>query len=364
MARIDIAGIDNFDLDNLDDDLFFAVFSTITLPGFAGVETTALGGGLTKLFVDFGDQQLGAIIKNYQGSAATGTTGGVIKSVLVYSDADSAIGEAVWAEDLNIRVNDLLSAMQVAGQKGHFGPVASLIWEQNWKIVGDGEDNQFVFEDELGTFGNVGVFSGNDKILGKGGNDIIELYAGNDTGKGGSGNDVIRGGGGNDLLQGGTGLDKLYGSNGRDRLEGGDDNDLLKGGNDSDLLLGDDGDDKLDGGKNSDTLQGGHGRDTLIGRAGADVLMGGAHKDVLKGGSGRDTLIGGSGADTFVFAGQAGTDTIKDYQAGVDTIELRGVDGISITAIAGGVRIVHTGGTIDLLDITTSDISGGDILGW
>ena len=364
MAGIDVTGVGNFDLDDLDYDLFFAVYSAITLPGFPGVETTALGGGLTRLYLDFGGQQLGAVVKNYQGSATSGMTGGSIQKVLVYSDDVSATGEAVWAENLNIRVNDLLASIQQAGLKGHFGPVATLIWKQNWKITGDGADNHFVFEDDLGSFGNVGVFTGNDKIYGKGGNDIIELYAGNDTGIGGSGDDVIRGGKGNDVLKGGTGLDTLNGSNGRDRLEGGDQADILKGGTDKDVLLGGDGSDLLDGGKHADTLRGGNGRDALIGRSGADVLNGGAQADVLNGGTGNDMLAGGAGADSFVFTGNAGADTIKDYAPGTDTIEFIWVAGVSITSISGGVRVTHTGGTIDVLGITMGDISEGDILGW
>jgi len=364
MARINVAGVDNFDLDDLDYDLFFAIYSTITLPGFPGVQVTALGGGLTELYLDFGGQQLGAIVKNYQGSAATGMTGGTIQKVLVYSDDVSSTGEAVWAANLNLRVSDLLASIQQAGVSGHFGPVAALIWKQDWKIIGDGADNHFVFDDELGTYGKVGVFTGDDKIYGKGGNDIIELYAGNDTGIGGSGDDVIRGGKGNDVLKGGAGLDTLSGSSGKDRLEGGDNADILKGGNDKDVLLGDNGDDLLDGGKHADTLRGGNGRDVLIGRGGADVLNGGAQDDVLNGGPGNDTHSGGAGADTFVFAANAGSDTIKDYDPGVDTIELSGVAGLSITAISGGVRVEHTGGTIDVLGIALGDISTEDILGW
>lgn len=337
MARVSIAGVDNFDLGGLDDDLFFAVYATLTLPGFSGVETTRIGTGLTRLFFEFGDQQLGAIIENYQGNAMNGVTGGTIRSVLVYSESDTAQGEAVWAEDLDIGVDALTAAVAKAGNQGHFGPVAKLIWDQDWRIIGDGQANTFLFEDEVGTYGPVGVFTGDDTILGKGGDDLIALYDGDDTGKGGSGDDVV---------QGGKGRDRLSGDRGFDKLEGG-------GGND-----------RLDGGRNGDTLEGGNGADLLIGGHGQDRLKGGSGADTLEGGAGDDRYTGGGGADRFVFSADDGGDVITDFDPARDVIKLSGVDGIAIREISGGVRIRHEGGTIELRGVTLDDISQDDILGW
>lgn len=364
MAFLSVADVDNFELGGLDQDLFFAIYSTLTLPGFPGAKTKSLGGGLTQITVEFGSQKLGAVVRNYQGNASTGMTGGTIQSVLVYDSGDTESGGEVWAKSLGISVPALWSAVEASGVQGHFGPVAALIWSRGWKIEGDGDDNHFVFSDDLGTFGKVGVFSGNDTFLGRGGNDIIQLYAGNDRGYGGSGDDVLRGGKGNDLLMGGTGADEAYGGKGNDRLEGEDGNDVLNGSAGGDTLIGGDGDDTLNGGDNGDKLKGGAGIDTLNGGKGGDTLKGGGDSDVLNGGRGADVLVGGSAADTFVFTDRAGADRIKDFAAGVDTIEFSGVTGIAITAISGGLRIEHTGGTIDLPGLAPGDISTGDILGW
>jgi Ca2+-binding RTX toxin-like protein len=54
------------------------------------------------------------------------------------------------------------------------------------------------------------------------------------------------------------------------------------------------------------------------------ILSGGDGNDVLHGGSGDDWLDGGVGADRFVFSGNNGTDTITDFQAGVDTVDISG----------------------------------------
>lgn len=49
--------------------------------------------------------------------------------------------------------------------------------------------------------------------------------------------------------------------------------------------------------------------------------------DILDGGSGNDVMFGGRGADTFIFdTKDGGQDTILDYSAGVDQIEISGGD--------------------------------------
>lgn len=79
----------------------------------------------------------------------------------------------------------------------------------------------------------------------------------------------------------------------------------------------------LDGGSGNDYLIGSDGRpDQLIGGQGNDKLNGRAGDDRLTGGVGDDVLIGGAGHDTFVFALNSGHDTIVDFVAGEDVIEL------------------------------------------
>ncbi|HEX2554455.1 MAG TPA: M10 family metallopeptidase [Microvirga sp.] len=85
-----------------------------------------------------------------------------------------------------------------------------------------------------------------------------------------------------------------------------------------------------------DTLTGGAGGDTLRGFGGGDTLSGLAGNDLLVGGRGRDTLLGGDGADRFDFntAGDskdgARRDAIRDFQSGSDSIDLNGIDAVSI----------------------------------
>jgi Ca2+-binding RTX toxin-like protein len=129
--------------------------------------------------------------------------------------------------------------------------------------------------------------------------------------------DYLYGMGGNDQLFGYRGEDRLYGGSGDDRLNGGE-------GADTDHLFGEDG------------------NDTLFGGYGDDFLDGGAGNDTLYGGPGKDEMIGGSGADLFRWArGDAngnllqleGVDTIRDFESGVDTIDISHFDAVEATPL-------------------------------
>ena len=124
---------------------------------------------------------------------------------------------------------------------------------------------------------------------------------GNDTIAGGLGNDLIFGQGGDDVLRGDLnnssgggsvgGDDTIYGGMGNDRIGGKAGNDILSGDAGDDMIWGDDGD------------------DILMGVTGNDILVG-------------DNGSGGSGSDLFVFGNGDGTDTILDFEIGIDRIGL------------------------------------------
>lgn len=91
--------------------------------------------------------------------------------------------------------------------------------------------------------------------------------------------------------------------------------------------------DTLTGSSGADVLSGLGGSDTLSGAAGNDTLIGGTGNDLLIGGTGIDLMTGGAGADTFQFdtitdsrVGPLLHDIITDFQAGLDLIDLSGID--------------------------------------
>ncbi|MBD2561392.1 cadherin-like domain-containing protein [Nostoc linckia FACHB-391] len=146
------------------------------------------------------------------------------------------------------------------------------------------------------------------------------------------------GGNGDDLLDGTAGNDSLCGENGKDTLNGYGGDDTLTGGNGKDILNGGDGNDLLQG---DDSEESTNGKDILTGGAGNDSLYGGNGKDDLTGGTGNDILTGGSASDTFIFAALDGTDTITDFNDGLDYIGLSG--GLSFGALSfSGSNIIIT----------------------
>lgn len=256
--------------------------------------------------------------------------------------------------------------------------------------------------------------NGNDELNGGGGRDILDDGAGDDIANGGAGNDIFRlgGEGGEDQLNGGRGTDTLIADpeeepepgaftlevnfrtgvlravefpdigpdsfrnienftflggqidvellgdrrdnvlktdRGADSVDGGAGNDTISTGDGRDVLLGGIGNDTLNGGGQADRLVGGKGRDTLRGGDGNDILIGGA---------GNDTLRGGDGADTFVFRdGTSGDDVILDFEAGIDSLDLDGIDDASAELTpAGDTLITYDNGqstiTVEGADLT------------
>ncbi|MBJ7486388.1 M10 family metallopeptidase C-terminal domain-containing protein, partial [Brevundimonas sp.] len=76
-------------------------------------------------------------------------------------------------------------------------------------------------------------------------------------------------------------------------------------------------------------MAGGAANDTLIAGRNTDSLNGGAGDDILIGGFGADVLYGGAGADSFVYLSRfdsaVPTDSLMDFQTGIDRIDLTAV---------------------------------------
>ena len=132
------------------------------------------------------------------------------------------------------------------------------------------------------------------EILGDEGKNLVGTDD-SDTLIGGSGNDFISGKKGSDSLDGGAGDDSIYGGKGLDTLTGGS------------------GDDILFGGRDADSLDGGIGNDSLYGGLGDDFLSGE---------NGNDFLTGGAGSDRFLLNLGSGSDTILDFEVGIDKFAL------------------------------------------
>lgn len=124
------------------------------------------------------------------------------------------------------------------------------------------------------------------------------------------------------VLEGGIGNDNINGNGGDDIINGSIGDDDLNGGAGNDVITGSRGDDNIDGGLDNDVISGGRGDDDLLGGEGNDNISGGRGNDIINGGAGNDTLAGGRDVDTFVFERGTGRDTVTDYTAGEDILDL------------------------------------------
>lgn len=186
--------------------------------------------------------------------------------------------------------------------------------------------------------------------------------------QGGGGSDVIKGGGGFDILEGGLGNDILQLDNFYGQLHGGEGTDTavfnttvgmkidlanetfdfigpkhmpthpshdyyyqitgiedVAGSEYGDNITGDDEDNLINGRGGHDQLNGGDGDDDLFGETGNDTFYGGYGADTQTGGAGQDTFVFRHNTDSFWIAGKP-ADVIKDFQHGVDKIDLTEMD--------------------------------------
>jgi hypothetical protein len=78
----------------------------------------------------------------------------------------------------------------------------------------------------------------------------------------------------------------------------------------------------VDNSKIGVVFEGGAGNDVLSGNEKDNQVTGKDGDDRLNGGAGSDVLAGGSGKDVFVFDSKTGTDTVTDFETGLDSIYL------------------------------------------
>lgn len=125
-------------------------------------------------------------------------------------------------------------------------------------------------------------------------------------------------------------------------------------------------------------LTGTNGNDILQGHDGDDRIEAGGGDDILRDGAGSDVLTGGAGADLFILTADGNADTITDFTAGEDRIDLslwpmlRDISQLFITLQDDGMRIIYgdevlnvqsaDGAPIDYRDLSTTDLIGASRL--
>jgi len=201
-------------------------------------------------------------------------------------------------------------------------------------------------------------FSSIECIVGSAFDDIIGM---------GDFNDTLGGGGGNDVLMGNGGGDRFFGNDGFDTVSYG------LAGSGVYIFFADLGNATGDARGDSEfssieSIVGSNFNDVIGMGDFADTIIGGGGNDILLGMGGNDTLWGGAGNDLFAYTSFFfGTDTIRDFQDGLDRIDfsrLAGAtySGLAITSVAGGTQVALGTSTILLSGINTSQITAADFL--
>ena len=212
-------------------------------------------------------------------------------------------------------------------------------------------------------------------LTGNGGANSLSGLAGDDTLVGAAGDDTLCGDSGNDSMTGGLGNDTYVVDAAGDRIveAAGQGTDTVLsslawtlGSDIENLTLTGSGNVSGGGNASANVLTGNAGANSLTGLAGNDTLSAGSGDDTLAGGLGDDRLTGGAGVDRFDFAGIGGTDSITDFQNGVDHIRITGYGtplddfgDLGIAVVGGAVRIdLHNGvtgaGFVFLVGITNA----------
>jgi Ca2+-binding RTX toxin-like protein len=364
------------------------------LTGSWGDDTLSGGGGNDTLTGGLGDDTLTggagtdrAVLDLTRAEVSVQAVSGDTVTLVSAEGTDRISGVEQFAFRDGVRtLDDLAGSDGSGGTEGGSGDDTLRSGDEDARLSGrDGNDlltSKNGADTLSGGTGNdtIAAGRGNDSVTGDGGDDDITGAGGNDTILGGTGNDTLKGGREEDLIEGEDGSDVIRGQKHADAMYGGTGNDNVKGGGGNDTAFGEAGNDFLKGGTRHDRLAGGGGNDTLLGNAHNDLLDGGAGRDLLNGGGGNDTLQGGSGndwlkggggADVFVFADGHGADTIADFDAARDVLQIDAALARNLTSArlvlnafasvsADGVRLDFATGDSLLLEglDATADLAG------
>ncbi|NJM96233.1 MAG: hypothetical protein HC800_02625 [Phormidesmis sp. RL_2_1] len=122
------------------------------------------------------------------------------------------------------------------------------------------------------------------------------------------------------------------------------------------MIYGGAGNDRIGGKSGNDRLFGDAGNDQIWGDDGDDILRGGLGNDILTG----DNFSGGQGRDTFILAAGEGTDTITDFEIGIDTLQILGATTLADLTLSGNAILFAGEILAELRGIETSSLRAND----
>jgi VCBS repeat-containing protein len=351
-----------------------------TLNGFLnggdGVDLLFGGSGSDQLNGDNGSDRLEG------GGGADTLNGGAGADVFVYSAVSDSItgsSDTIIAFESGVDKIDLggLNPTSVSlTSSGGYTTVSAMTSSGMLSIQVQGS----VVASDIVTSSLIGDLTGtssDDVLFGAQNSLKLEGFAGNDVLFGNTASNLIDGGAGSDIMYGGGGDDTYIVEDGGDRVM-----ELAGGGIDTvltwiDYSLSPYADNLTLLGSAYIGGLGNEGNNVITGNVGDNSLNGDDGDDTIIGGGGQDILYGGRGADVFVFlnwtdAIASQQDWIKDFERGVDKIDIGAINPISFNfshfvnywtgdntttvsiATPSGTTVLTVNGLIDETDFTMS----------
>jgi Ca2+-binding RTX toxin-like protein len=321
---------DQPDVSGSDSDDSLDVSGSRNVLGLGGNDAITLTGNFSEAFGGAGNDTLTVAVEDGEEPlASVNAYGGIGDDLISISGTSANVFGGDGIDTLNFTGAELAVVDVDRGEiliDGNISQVSGIE-----AVSGQAGFGTIVFGDIVGTTSGT---TGNDLIADSG----IGAFA-DATINAGAGDDTVVGGIGDDFIRGQFGDDQIFGGDGADELQGSGGNDLLEGGS---------------------------GLDTLTGGSGADTIFGGTGMDVIDGGDGFDLLAGGGGSDRFVLTNEGGTDSITDFTAGEDLLDVTALglvfDDLSFVTSGNNLTIQVAGSAItelvDVQSLTESDFIG------
>ncbi|MEM9014542.1 MAG: hypothetical protein AAGB02_05480 [Pseudomonadota bacterium] len=384
-------------------DLFIGVTGNDTINGGGGADIIKGGGGADQVnggsgadFMSYLDAAGGVTVNLAAGSAsgniATGDTLINIENLFGSSFSDNITGSSGANNISSFNGDDTISGGAgndtISGGNGDDVISAEngndlIFASQGADIIdgGDGIDNLNFSGAAAQIIVNLGSGAGSGDLAEGDQYTNIEDVVGSNFGDlifGSSVANRLNGGNGDDVIKGAGGADRINGANGFDTAgfldaTTGITVNLSTGVSSGSVAAGDQliSIERVFGSNSADTVTGSSAGESVVGFGGNDVISLGGGDDTLQGGVGADTLTGGTGADQFVFAIGEGGDTITDFAAGVDVIQILSFgpafDSFSevigaATQTGAGAEFDFNGDTFLLSGVNVASLSAGDFV--
>lgn len=272
-------------------------------------------------------------------------------NISIYHENNSSIHSG--SSESGTQIDRRIGGSNLLGSKAKINEIDYWIEDKFFASIFDFNLTPSKLEFKL-TKGFKGFLGGSDEILGSKYKDVLFGGARSDFLMGNSGNDLVNGGSGNDVIKGGSGRDTAQFSSKSNRVNL-NSTKTQNTGDGRDRLISIE---NVNAGSGNDVVTGNRSANTLNGQNGNDRLYGAAGNDLLIGGGGKDRVWGQGGRDTFLVQHGSGYTIIKDFNDGVDRIQLgSGSSGLKLKTREDDMYLYQRGDLMAVVEDAAGDLN-------